>query len=141
MKPRRRARVVALQVLFEIDVTGHDSDRSLGSRLEEDSLPPREEEFARALVVGVRRNQSRLDQIIHRIAPEWPVNQIAPVDRNILRIAIYEIVIDGQTPPKVAINEAVEVAKVFGSDSSRRFINGVLGTLAAERGIAGSTAA
>ncbi len=134
---RRRARAVALQTLFEIDVVGHEPEASLQGRLIESPLPPREVDFARALVLGVLEHRNQLDEIIHRVAPEWPVNQIAPVARNTLRIAIYEILVDGSTPLKVAINEAVELAKVFGGDSSRRFVNGVLGTLVAEKGIAG----
>lgn len=137
MKMRRRARVAALQALFEIDLTGHDPEASLQARLIENPLPPREAGFAESLVSGVLGHQAQLDEIICRVAPDWPVDQIAPVSRNALRIAIYEIIIDGSTPLKVAINEAVELAKLFGGDSSRRFVNGVLGTLVREKGIAG----
>ena len=77
--------------------------------------------------------KSALDAIIQRIAPEWPIEQIAPVDCNILRLAAYEILFDEEIPPKVAINEAVELAKAFGSESSSRFVNGVLGTLLANK--------
>lgn len=140
MKMRRRARVVALQALFEIDVAGHDPEASLQGRLQEKPLPAREADFSRSLVLGVLEYQDRLDEIIHRVAPEWPVSQIAPVVRNTLRIAIYELLLGDGTPQKVAINEAVELAKMFGDDSSRRFVNGVLGTLMTERKMAGDAA-
>ena len=137
VKMRRRARIIALQALFEVDVADHDAEWSLQGRLEEAPLPPREVDFARSLVLGVLEYQDRLDEMIHRVAPEWPVDQIAPVARNTLRIAIYELTMHADTPPKVAINEAVELAKMFGSESSRRFINGVVGTLVTEKGLAG----
>ena len=87
-------------------------------------------EFARALVHGVIAYLPYMDRLIARFAPEWPLDQMAVIDRNILRIAMYEFLVTDETPVKVAINEAVELAKVYGSDSAPRFINGVLGTLA-----------
>jgi N utilization substance protein B len=84
------------------------------------------------LVQGVNAHQERLDTLIGRYAPEWPVDQIAIIDRNVLRIAIYELLFRDDTPTKVAINEAVELAKEFGSESSGRFVNGVLGSLVAK---------
>jgi N utilization substance protein B len=85
-------------------------------------------------VRGVLKHKDELDELIATYAPEWPIDQMAIIDRNILRIALFEFLIDGGTPPKVAINEAVELAKRFGSDSSRRFVNGVLGTSLSQRG-------
>lgn len=85
--------------------------------------------FASGLLRGVVQAGPSVDMLISRFAPEWPLDQIAVIDRNILRIAIYEILLDGNTPIKVAINEAVELAKLYGSDSAPRFVNGVLGTL------------
>ena len=85
-------------------------------------------------MLGVLPLVSTLDRFIAEHAPEWPLDQVAIIDRNILRIALLEFVVNDETPPKVAINEAVELAKVFGSDSSRRFVNGVLGTLLSEQG-------
>jgi len=134
VKIRRRARIVALQTLFEVDSVNHPAELVLNQRLEEESLPPAGEEFARQLVLGVLEHRPSLDSIIKDIAPDWPLDQMAIVDRNILRIAIYEITVNGHTPVKVAINEAVELAKLFGSDSSRRFVNGVLGTLVSRQG-------
>ena len=132
MKLRRRARVLALQALFEINSVGHDPETVLRQRLEDTPLPPGGSDFARHLVWGVLEHRSQLDRIIQKHAPEWPVEQMALIDRNILRIAIFEMVIDRRTPVKVAINDAVEVAKLFGSESSRRFVNGVLGAVAAQ---------
>lgn len=128
MKTRHEARIVALQSLFEMDCVGHRGAVVLEQRLEEAILPEQGVEFARELVQGVSDHMARLDQLIERYAPEWPVDQIAIIDRNILRIAIYEILLCESTPLKVAINEAVELAKQFGSESSSRFVNGVLGS-------------
>jgi N utilization substance protein B len=134
VKTRRQARIVALQTLFEVDSVNHPADLVLSQRLEETPLPADGEVFAKQLIFGVLEHQAALDSLISEIATDWPLEQMAIVDRNVLRIAIFEITVDGQTPVKVAINEAVELAKLFGSDSSRRFVNGVLGTLVARRG-------
>jgi N utilization substance protein B len=130
MKVRRRARILALQALYEIDTTHHPVGIVLDHRLAEEPLPEDGEAFARELITGVLEHQVALDDMIQRHAPEWPVDQMAVVDRNVLRIAIYEFSIGHVTPIKVAINEAVELAKLFGSDSAPRFVNGVLGALA-----------
>ncbi len=132
MKVRRQARIVALQALFEIDMTHHDPATVLSERFADTELPPEGESFARSLVMGTLEHRQEIDALIARVAPEWPVEQIAGVDRAILRLAIYEIVFSSETSPKVVINEAVELAKMFGSDSSRRFINGALGALVAQ---------
>ena len=126
---RRRARVVALQVLYEMDRTHHAPLATLDRRLSEGGLSSSAEGFARRLVEGVLENRPKSDKIISELAPTWPISQIADVDRNILRLAVFEITTGGETPPKVAINEAVELGKVFGSDSTPRFVNGVLGSL------------
>jgi transcription antitermination protein NusB len=133
VKIRRRARIVALQALFEIDMTDHMPGNVIEERLAENELPPEGQAFARRLVTGTIEHRPQIDTLIERVAPEWPVEQIAGVDRAILRLAVYEIVFDNEeTSPKVAINEAVELAKTFGSDSSRRFVNGALGALVAQ---------
>jgi N utilization substance protein B len=132
VKARHRARIAALQALFEIDCAGHSLATVLEHRLQDVGLAEPGTDFARELVLGVDAHQDRLDVLIGRYAPEWPVDQIAIIDRNILRIAIYEILLRDDTPVKVAINEAVELAKEFGSDSSGRFVNGVLGSLVAQ---------
>jgi len=133
LKVRRRARIAAFQALFEIDSVGHDPPLVTERRLEEAGLPAEGEQFCRDLVGGVLEHREPLDRILQRIAPEWPIQQIAIIDRNILRLASYEILCAQETPPKVVINEAVELAKLFGSDSSGRFVNGVLGTLVSRR--------
>lgn len=133
MKVRRRARIAVLQALFETDMTDHDPERSLRERIVDSHLPESGQGYCQALYDGVRQYVEALDATIQQIAPDWPIQQIAPVDRNILRLAAYEILLAPDTPPKVAINEAVELAKLFGSDSSSRFINGVLGTLLGSR--------
>jgi len=132
MKVRHRARIAALQTLFEVDCTGHFPAEVIERRLAELDLPDTAEAFARELVYETSERQEELDALLSRYAPEWPVDQIAIIDRNILRIAIYEVMNEEGTPTKVAINEAVELAKQFGSDSSGRFVNGVLGTLVAK---------
>ena len=130
MKVRRRARILALQALYEIDSTHHPVGTVLDQRLTEDPLTEEGQVFARELLTGVIQHRVELDELIQHYAPEWPVDQMAVIDRNILRIAIYEFHLDKLTPTKVAINEAVELAKLFGSDSAPRFINGVLGAVA-----------
>jgi len=130
MKSRTKARSIALQVLYEYDVTGHRPGVILEQRLEDEDLDLRNAEFARQIVFGIIPNIHKLDDVIAIHAPEWPMDQVAIIDRNILRIALWEFAILDVTPLKVAINEAVELSKVFGSDSTPRFVNGVLGSLA-----------
>lgn len=125
---RRQARTSALQALYEIDTTQHSAGEVLENRLIDQPLTPEGEAFLRELVSGVLRHGPSLDALIQKYAPAWPVAQIAIIDRNILRIALYELTGATSTPPKVAINEAVDLAKTFGSDNSSRFVNGVLGT-------------
>jgi N utilization substance protein B len=130
MKPRTKARSVALQALYEIDITGHLPGIVWEERISEESLTDPLAEFARQIIFGIYPIMAILDDFIAAHAPEWPLDQVATIDRNILRIALWEIVVYGKTPIKVAINEAVELAKVYGSDSTPRFVNGVLGSLA-----------
>ncbi len=130
MKPRTRARSLALQVLYEVDVANHPPADIYKLRLEETPLTDDLSDFARQIIFGVLPLTTILDQIIAKYAPEWPLDQIAAIDRNILRMALWEFAVYHDTPIKVAINEAVELAKQFGSDSAPRFINGVLGALA-----------
>lgn len=136
MKSRTRARSLALQVLYEVDMTGHLPGTVFQERVEETvsdgqpALSPDLVEFARQIVSGVVPISEKLDTVIASYAPEWPFDQIAAIDRNILRIATWEFAVSTQTPVKVAINEAVELAKLYGSDTAPRFINGVLGSLA-----------
>jgi N utilization substance protein B len=130
MKPRTRARSLALQVLYEVDISSHPPAEVFQFRLEDTPLSDDLAEFARQIVFGVLPHTQELDTLIAKYAPEWPLEQIAAIDRNILRMAFWEFAIFRDTPVKVAINEAVELAKQFGSDSAPRFVNGVLGSLA-----------
>ncbi|HQV94955.1 MAG TPA: transcription antitermination factor NusB [Anaerolineales bacterium] len=130
MKLRTRARSIALQVLYEVDIANHLPGDVLKLRLEELPLPEHLSEFSRKIIFGVLPLTSNLDLLISKYAPEWPLDQIAAIDRNILRIALWEFAVFHETPIKVAINEAVELAKLYGSDSAPRFVNGVLGALA-----------
>ena len=130
-RERRRARSLALQALYEIDSVHHASEEVLARY--GDDLNPDALEFMRLLVRGTLESAPELDVMVAEKAPEWPVSELAIIDRNILRLAIWELLIWGETPVKVAINEAVELAKRFGSDSAPRFINGVLGSLAGRR--------
>ena len=130
MKPRTRARSLALQVLYEVDIANHPPGEIYRLRLDEMPLTDDLSEFARQIIFGVLPLTTILDQVIAKYAPEWPFDQIAAIDRNILRMALWEFAVHHDTPIKVAINEAVELAKQFGSDSAPRFINGVLGALA-----------
>ncbi len=128
---RRKARIVALQVLYEIDSSGHNLEEVLTRTIQENSLPEQAVDFARGLVSGVTQNKQAIDDEIRRFAPLFPLEQIAIIDRNILRLAIYEVLFDSEVPVKAAVNEAVELAKGFGSDNSPKFINGVLGSVIA----------
>ena len=132
---RHLGRIIALQTLYEYDfrVDCEDSDVDLKEILARNLVRYEktldDKPFVESLVNGVTAINSKLDEIIQPIAPEWPIDQIARVDRTILRMAVYELTESGKdVPPKVVINEAVELAKAFGSDNSSKFVNGVLGT-------------
>lgn len=132
---RHLGRIVALQSLYEYEfrVGAEDAsvsvDEILGRNLERYESAIDDKQFVNDLVEGVIAEQATLDSQIQPIAPEWPIDQIARIDRNILRLGLYELLHKADTvPPKVAINEAVELAKAFGSDNSSKFVNGVLGT-------------
>jgi N utilization substance protein B len=130
MKSRTKARSVALQVLYEVDLTGHPGPAALQERLEIESLDQVTADFSYEIVTGVIPLIEKLDSFIAQHAPEWPLDQVAIIDRNIIRIALWEFAVASCTPVKVAINEAIELAKIYGSDSTPRFVNGVLGSLA-----------
>ena len=114
-------------MLYEADVTGHRWQDSLGVHVEAVRASKQVEAFAAACVAGVLEAVETIDEAIRRYAPAWPLDQVAAVDRNILRIGLYELRPGSPTPPKVAINEAIELAKEFGGGGSPRFVNGVLG--------------
>ena len=128
---RRKARMLALQALFEHDVGHHDAHDALERLLASQRVQPEIADFARGLVGGVALHQQELDAEIAQAAPAFPLEQVAAVDKNVLRLALYEIQKSNETPVRAAVNEAVELAKAFGSDGSRRFVNGVLGAVTA----------
>ncbi len=130
---RRAARTVALQALFEIDTTGHQPDEVMARRVAEEGLGPEAAQYAENLVTGVLQQVDAIDEMIQKAAPAWPFQQMAGIDRNIIRIALYEALFQPERVPfKVAVNEAVELAKRFGSESSGRFVNGVVGRIVSE---------
>lgn len=129
---RHRARIAALQALFELEFAANQPDSILERTLQETGLLGEAAEFSRTLVQGVIGQKQVLDQVIGHYAPTFPVDQLAPMDHNILRLALFEITAQKSTPPKVAVNEAVELAKEFGAETSPRFINGVLGSFMAD---------
>ena len=131
---RRKARAIALQTLYEVDSVGHDIEDTVANLLRNVNLSEENVAFVRELAKGVIQNRDEIDRNIRNFAPVWPLEQIPLIDRNILRLAIFEILFDNEVPVKVAINEAVELAKTFGSDNSARFINGVLGSVSALAG-------
>jgi len=128
---RRKARALAFQALYEIDTVGHEEGGVVTRLLAGGGLSEENVAFTRELVSGVVQNKEKIDHNIKSFAPAWPIEQIPAVDRNILRLAIFEILLDNKVPVKVAINEAVELAKTFGSESSPKFVNGVLGSVSA----------
>ncbi len=132
---RHLGRIVALQTLYEYEFRVQandpsvDVDEVLTRNLERYETAIDDTDFVKDLVAGVVQEQAGLDAKIQPIAPEWPIEQISRIDRAVLRLGLYELLFRGdKVPPKVAINEAVELAKAFGSDNSSKFINGVLGT-------------
>jgi N utilization substance protein B len=129
--PRRRAREAALQALYEMDVGGHDPHQALERLIVEEHLRGELATFARSLLDGVLERRAEIDSVIERAAPARPTEALSAVDRNVLRIAIREFLVDNLTPVSAAINEAVELAKKYGSENSGRFVNGVLGSVSA----------
>ncbi len=126
---RRQARTAALQTLYEVDTIGHDADETLERNAISLHLTDESQAFASELVRGVLARLEVIDAKIASVASDWPISQMARIDKNILRLAIYEILYNNSVPAKAAINEAVELAKTFGSDTSSRFVNGVLGAI------------
>jgi N utilization substance protein B len=130
-RERRRVRRLAIEILYEVDCVGHSADEVIPRRLEANpNLSQDSTEFLQDVVTQTIAEKERLDQIIARYAPEWPVDELAILDRNILRIATWEMIFYQSTATKIAINEAVELAKRYGSENSPKFVNGVLGAIA-----------
>lgn len=132
MSSRHLQRAIVMQTLFSWDFNGK-KDKELKKVLEENiaelSSSLKETDFAYKLAEGIEKNLKKIDQMIAKYAPEWPIEQITLVDRNILRIGVYELALDKDVPSKVAINEAIEIAKAYGSESSGKFVNGVMGAI------------
>src|SRR5258708_37838183 len=126
---RRQARMIALQTLYEYDTAQHLPDEVLQRHAEERHLQPRAVEYAKEVGTGVCNHLAEIDAHIQSAAQEWPLQQMARIDKNILRLALYEILFNNTAPAKAAINEAMELAKLFGSNTSSGFINGVLVTI------------
>jgi transcription antitermination protein NusB len=131
MANRHLLRTVAMQSLFEWDFNNQEKSLTevVDRSLTEFAPGVDDPDFARSLALGVEKNLPEIDAIIAETASEWPIDQITVVDRNVLRVGIYELMFLKDVPPKVAINEAVEMGKIFGGESSGKFVNGVLGTL------------
>lgn len=140
MGGRRTARVKALQALYEINLVQHSPDVVLGRILSSARITGEVEAYVQRLVNGVLERVSEIDRLIAEAAPAWPLTQLPKVDLNILRLAIFEVLFNNEeVPVKAAINEAVELAKMFGGESSSKFINGVLGTIVARAAKVGNT--
>ena len=128
---RRKARARALQALYEIDTVTRDATEVVERLLSDDNFSEENRAFTHELVNGVMKNKEEIDSNIRKFAPQWPLEQLSTIDRNILRLAIFEILFDNKVPVKVAVSEAVELAKSYGSESSGKFVNGVLGSVSA----------
>jgi len=132
MANRHLLRTIAMQCLYEWDFSDQNEekiDAIVAHNAKEFAPGINDFDFVKKLTRGVLKNQEQIDRVIEEYAPEWPLEQITAVDRNILRLGIYELKFDNDVPPKVAINEAIELAKTFGGPSSGKFVNGVLGTI------------
>ncbi|HSW80660.1 MAG TPA: transcription antitermination factor NusB [Candidatus Saccharimonadales bacterium] len=131
---RHLGRIIALQTLYELDFRRDAKDENFDLKEVLDRNIARydsmvdDKSFVEQLVNGVVKHEKDLDAVLQPIAPEWPIDQIARMDRIVLRIGLYELTYDKSVPPKVVINEAVELAKAFGGENSSKFVNGVLGT-------------
>jgi N utilization substance protein B len=127
MGKRRKARELALQLLYELDLRGDaDPGGALDELWQRQPAPDEVRSFTETLVRGTKAHQDKIDELITRFAERWDIDRMAVVDRNILRAGIFELLWAGDVPPKVAINEALEVARKFSTEESTRFINGLL---------------
>ncbi len=132
---RHRARIAAMQVLYEVDITDHPLESVVERRLDDEALPADATEFAQRIARGAWERHEFLDNVIEQAAPNWPIYQMPAIEKAILRLAIWELLLNDRdpAPAKAVINEAVELAKHFGGDNSSRFVNGVLGTVVSQR--------
>jgi len=129
---RRQGRVMAMQALFEIDAVAQGANASIAALAAEHDAADQAVRFATALVAGTLARLSEIDALIATLAPQFPLDQLAAVDRAVLRVAVYELRYGAKAPPKAVVNEAIEIAKEYGGDASGRFVNGVLGRVLTE---------
>ncbi|MBU0636709.1 MAG: transcription antitermination factor NusB [Patescibacteria group bacterium] len=132
MSNRHLARTIAMQTLFSWDFNNKsekDLDKLISQNFKQFAPKFNDNDFVKTMIYGIVKHLDEIDKNIVKYATEWPLDQITIVDRNVLRIGIYELLFDKDIPAKVAINEAIEIAKTFGSGSSGKFVNGVLGTI------------
>lgn len=129
MANRHLSRIIAMQSLYEWDFRSDEELKKIVKRNIDNFKEDCDKEFIDKIINGINKNIEKIDKIITEAAPEWPIEQIAIIDKTILRIAVYELSFGKDVPPKVVINEAVELAKSYGSENSSKFVNGVLGTL------------
>ncbi len=126
---RHLSRTIAMQTLYEWDMRHNLDIEAITSRNIDEFHEDADSEYIKLVVDGTLQHVDEIDEKVGKAAPEWPIDQISPIDKAILRVAIFELLYADEVPPKVAINEAVELAKMFGGENSSKFINGVLGTL------------
>ena len=126
---RHLSRTIVMQTIYEWDFRKNKDVAEIAQRNTDQYDAETDADYIKKVIKGIVDNIEKIDPLLQQAAPDWPVGQIAVIDKTILRIAVYELIIDREVPPKVVINEAVELAKTFGSDNSGKFINGVLGTL------------
>ena len=132
MSNRHLSRTIAMQTLYQWDFNGQQEkelDQILEYNIADFAPGFNDDGFAKKIIDGVLKNRKKIDQLISQYATEWPIEQITIIDRNILRIGVYELKFDPDIPSKVAINEAIEIAKTYGGESSGKFVNGVLGAI------------
>ena len=134
MGDRRKAREIALQILYEVEVKGEEPKSILAhsSKDKEKEVAPMTQEFATQLVEGTYRNRKEIDQLIEKHSLHWKLNRMASIDRNILRLSVYELLYLHDVPSSVVLNEAIEIAKKFGTEGSGSFINGILDKVSKE---------
>jgi N utilization substance protein B len=126
---RHQARILAMQIMYEADMTGHSTSEILIRTRTQGGTPDETLEYTSALLIGVRARVDAIDAEIEAVAPQYPVNDLSPIDRAILEIALFEILFGEDVPPRAAVTEAVGIAQEYGGEASARFVNGVLGSV------------
>lgn len=137
MSKRRSARELALKILFQVEVGKFTADEALETSFEQVNPPADDREYAERLVQGVAKEEAELDQIIADLAQGWSLDRLAKVDKNVLRLALFELIHTRTIPSNVVINDAVEIVKKYSTDDSGRFVNGILGSYLRQRDSSG----